>query len=490
MGKKSLIRSTSKKKRKIGLGNPKPKSGKKAVVAADTQKKITAKPENHAKQPETDLSQKAKAVKPEDKLTATETGVIVKSSAAKTDTGAPAKTERQPETVETDNYEPPANQKPANQKEESQPIETGVSEPDANSNGTEKMMDNIRKNTAAPETSKANAENVSESPLMTNTETIDEKNEPPQSVPDEPESSKVVINYGSEVKMETSTAAKKGIIISVAALLLIYALIISASVINTHSYYVKTTPEGVKVWQGRFTPLDFTFLGNTLLGPKLLIAIPGVQPPSPVKDVYTRAEIFNFIFDHYLKTADALIDQPGIPDVKKLDTFLKLAKQYADSDQNRQAAISRLNGLKQLFLLYKADIAMFKGTAPDLQIAAKYLEEAIKLATNKNQKERIQRQLEAVQSLTAELEQPQPSASVTENEKTQADEAKPTDQSPEKAEKNQAPAKSDIAEEKKVPADSAALKEEKQVAQEAKSDKQEAAAKTDVKEEKPAAASD
>jgi len=485
MGKKSLIRSTSKKKRKIGLGNPKPKSGKRAVVAADAEKKITAKPEKHAKQPETDLSQKAKAVKLEDKLTATETGVTVKSSAVKSDTGAPAKTERQPETVETDNYEPPANQ-----KGESQPIETSVSEPDASTNGTEKMMDNIRKNTAVPKTSKANAENVSESILMTNTETIDEKNEPPQSAPDEPESSKVVINYGSEVKMETSTATKKGIIISVAALLLIYALIISASVINTHNYYVKTTPEGVKVWKGSFTPLDNTFLGNTLLGPKLLIEIPGVQPPSPIKDVYTRAEIYNFIFDHYLKTADAIINQPGIPDVKKLDTFLELAKQYADSDQNRQAATSRQKGLKQLFLLYKADIAMFKGTAPDLQIAAEYLEEAIKLATHKNQKERIQGQLKAVQRLTAELEQPQPSVSVTEKEKTQADEAKPTDQSPEKAEKIQAPVKSDTAEEKKASADSAASKEEKQVAQEAKSDKQKATAKTDVQEEKPAAASD
>jgi len=457
------------------LGNPKPKSGKKAVVAADSEKKITAKPANDAKQPETDLSQKAKAVKPEDKLKATKKGVTVESSAAKTDTGTPAKTGCQPETVETDNYEPPANQ-----KGESQPIETGVSEPDANANGTEERMDNIRKNTEAPETSKASAENVSESTYLTNTETINENNEPPQSVPDEPESSKVVINYGSEVKMETSTAAKKGMIISVAALLLIYALIIGASVKNTHNYYVKTTPAAVEVWQGCFSPL----------GTKLLIAIPDVQPPLPVKDAYTRAEIFNFIFDHYLKTADAVIDQPGIPDVKKLDTFLKLAKQYADSDQNRQAANSRLDGLKQLFLLYKADIAMFKGTAPDLQIAAEYLEQAIKLATHKNQKERIQGQLEAVKRLTAELEQPQPSPSVTEKEKTQADEAKPTDQSPEKAEKNQAPVKSDTAEEKKTSADSAASKEEKQVAQETKSDKQEAAAKTDVKKEKPAAASD
>ncbi len=434
MGKQTLIRSTSIKKKKTGLGETKPKSAQKVAAATVAEKNITAKTANH---------------------------------------------KNQPETMQTDKYEPLPNQKEARL-----PIETGVIEPDANKNVAEKMMDNIKKNKAAIETSQTNAENASEPTFIINQETIDKKNEPHQPDLDR---SNVVINYGSEVEMETSTATKKGIIISVAALLIIYALIISASVINERNYYVEATSTAVEVWQGRFAPLG--------VGKEPLITIQGVQPPSFVKKVYTRAEIFNFIFNHYLKSADAVIDQPGIPNVKKLDTYLKLAKQYADSEQNRQAAISRLNGLNQLFLLYKADIAMFKGTAPDLQIAADYLEKAIKLATNKNQKERIQRQRETVQRLTNELEKPR--ANVTENEKTPTDEIKPADQSPEKAkkvdvekiEKNQAPVKSDTVEEKKDAKDSAALKEKKQAAQESENDKQ-AAAKTDIKEQKPVTVSE
>jgi len=479
MGKKSLFRSTSKKKKKIGLGTPGhksvAKSEKKAVTAAKVEKKITAKAANHENQPETDLSKMAIAIKPEDKLTAAETGATVESSAEKTDTGAPVKTGCQPETAETHNDEPLANPKGENQT-----IETGVIEPDAI--GPEKMMDTIKKNTAANETSKINAKNESEPAYLTNTETIDKKNNLPQPVPDRPEpskheSSKVVINYGSEVEMETSTAAKKGIIISVAAILFIYALIISASVINTHNYYVKTTFTAVEVWQGCFAPL----------GEELLITIPDVQPPSPVKDVYTRAEIFKFIFDHFLKAADAVIDLPGMPDVKKMDTLLTLALQYADTDQQRKAADRRLNGLKQLFLLYKADIAIFKGTSPDLQIAAEYLNKALPLAADNNQEARIQRQLETVRSLTAELEQSL--NNVIKNEKTPADQAKPTDPSPEKNEPektektDQVPVESDTTEEKKEPADSATLKDEKQVHSEPNSDKQTGDTKTDAKAE-------
>ena len=476
MGKKTLFRSTSKKKRKTGLGNPKPKlaakSGKRAVAAADAEKMIAVKAVNHANQPETDLSEKATAVKSEKKLTAAKTDINVKSSAEKTGNSTPAKIKRQPETVETDNHEPLTNQ-----KGDSKPIETGVIKPDANENDAEKMMDNIKKNTTGAETSKSNAKDESEATHLTNTETIDGKNDPPQPALDRPESSKVVINYGSEVEMETSTAAKKGIIISVAAILFIYALIISASVINTHNYYVKSTPAAVEVWQGCFSPL----------GTKLLIAIPGVQAPSPVKKVYARAEIFNFIFDHFLKAADIVIEQSGIPDVKKMDTLLNLALQYADSDQNRKAAISRLNGLNQLFLLYKADIALFKGTAIDLKTAAEYLEKAMLLATNKNQEERIQRQLETVRLVAAELEE-SPTGD-TENEKTLAEEAKPTEQSPEKAEsekgeKDQAPVKSGTAEEKTDITDSAASKDEKQVDSKSDSDKLTADTKTGAKAEK------
>jgi len=472
MGKKSLFRTTSIKKKKTGLGASKPASAKKRVAASEVEKKISTKTANHANQPETDLLKKTVAVKSEDKMAATETGVTVEAPAEKTDAGVPVKTGGQPETMETHNDGPPVNH-----KEESQLIETGGVEPDAN--GAEKVTDSIKKNTAANETSKINAENESEATQLTNTETIGKKNNPPQPVSDKYESSKVVINYGSEVEMETSTAAKKGIIISVAAFLFFYALIISASVINTHNYYVKATSAAVEVWQGCFAPL----------GEELLITIPGVQPPSPVKDVYTHTEIFKFIFNHFLKAADAVIDQPGVPDVKKMDALLNMALQYADTDPDRKAAESRLNGLKQLFLLYKADIAMSKGTASDLQSASEYLKKAMPLAADKIHQERIQRQLEAVQALVNELEQSPDSAA--ESYKTPADEVKPAHPSPEKAEPelkkpekekvDQAPVKSDTAEGKKESTDTSALKDEKQVNSEGNSNKQTTDKKTEAK---------
>jgi len=72
MGKKSLFRSTSKKKKKTGSGVSKPKS------TAIHEKKITATVVNDANRTETGLPEKVTDVKSEDQLTASEAIANVK----------------------------------------------------------------------------------------------------------------------------------------------------------------------------------------------------------------------------------------------------------------------------------------------------------------------------------------------------------------------------------------------------------------------------
>lgn len=447
MGKKTLFKSTSKKKKKSDSGGSKPAS--KAVASTDAEKKVAAKTAKSQNQTKAVLTKKESAKKSKDKLEATPASKQAQSAPCPKQAGRV--TENEPQLAS---------------QNESRPIESDEKQIVANQGNPKKVQDDVKADGAGGQ-----VRNVSDNDLNAASLKNTNGHAPARPIPESPAQTKVVIKYGSEVEMETSTETKKGIIISVAALLLIYALIISASVINTRNYYVKTTPAGVEVWQGCFAPL----------GQKALITIPDVQPPSPVKAVYTRAEIFSFIFEYFLKAADAVIEQPGAPDIQKMDALLHKALQYADSEQNRKAVISRLNGLQQLFLLYKADILMFKGTADDLQTAAEYLERALQLSFNEEQKNRIQAQIETVKRLAADLE----ASAAGEGDAKEASTTQKT------SSQEKTPEKVESTEEKATASPSPDPDEAKQDAnKEVEPQKEDSVAKPDIQEEKPSEASE
>ena len=67
----------------------------------------------------------------------------------------------------------------------------------------------------------------------------------------------------------------------VAAFAVLMALVIGTSMINKNKYYIHATDCALEIWQGRFAPM----------GEACLISLPGVQPPETIKDIYSKQKL-------------------------------------------------------------------------------------------------------------------------------------------------------------------------------------------------------
>lgn len=155
---------------------------------------------------------------------------------------------------------------------------------------------------------------------------------------------------------------------SAAAFAVVIAIILFASFSNASKYYLKAGDSGVEVWQGSFSPTDT----------ELLMALPGIQAPESVKSVYSRDEVYPFVFGYYIKKADALWNAPGMPDIKKMKAYLNKAISYGTRGNIRDA-YSRLKKIDVIVLMSKADIFASKGSMTGFQEALSCLNKADKL---------------------------------------------------------------------------------------------------------------
>jgi len=177
---------------------------------------------------------------------------------------------------------------------------------------------------------------------------------------------------------------KKYIFIIVLAGLLCITIVTSHS--NRNNYYVKFKAGAVEISKGRFSPL----------GKELFIIMPGAQPPSPVKKVYSREEIFPYITKYYIDKADAVLDVPGLPDFDGIRTYLNKSLSYAITPDLQKEAGIRLDRIDRMVLIYKADIATSKDTIPELKAALEYLNRASSLGPDAIESELIRHKTESV----------------------------------------------------------------------------------------------
>ncbi len=207
---------------------------------------------------------------------------------------------------------------------------------------------------------------------------------------------------GPDVKQEQPAAvlrtdpAVKTIIYLVAGFIVLLAMVIAASVSNRSNYYLKTADGAVEVWQGTFAPL----------GRERIIVLPGSQPPATASDVYTKNEIFSFVFSYYLEKADTLLDVTGMPDFEGIKLYLNMARSYAATEKQHAAADSRINAIDLMTYLYKADVAASKGTRKDYQDALDYLNKAATLKLDNSQAELVKKKIQSVKDLMAGLKAP------------------------------------------------------------------------------------
>ncbi|MEJ2656099.1 MAG: hypothetical protein P8012_02755 [Desulfobacterales bacterium] len=185
----------------------------------------------------------------------------------------------------------------------------------------------------------------------------------------------------------------KAIKYMVAVVAILIALVVGSSMINQGKYYIHSTDGALEIFQGRFAPM----------GEKLLISLPGVQPPAKTKDVYSKTDVFPLIFNFYVDKADNLLKVPGLPDFQGIKTYINKAMPYALTPDSKDIVYSRLNNIDMIILLYKADVAASKATLADLKEAKAFLAEASRLDIDNMQLNLIHQKMDAVDKKVASL---------------------------------------------------------------------------------------
>ncbi len=198
----------------------------------------------------------------------------------------------------------------------------------------------------------------------------------------------------AEVK-KPSDPVDNAIKLFAAGMAFLILLVVGASASNSFKYHLSENQGALEIWKGKFAPM----------GKKLVIALPGVPAPEDLKTTYSANDVYPLVFHYYIDKADALLDVPGIPDFEGIKSTLKTALEYGATNALRTIAYERLDTIDRLILFYKADVAASRGTIDDLTSAVGFLKEAGKLTTDKAQKEVIAQQIAAHTAAIGALEE-------------------------------------------------------------------------------------
>jgi len=190
--------------------------------------------------------------------------------------------------------------------------------------------------------------------------------------------------------------------IGAGCLALLVLILLGTSLCNSQKFYIKPAKNGIEIWQGRFAPM----------GEKQLISLAGVKSPEKLKKIYSDLDVYPIICRYFLNKADAVLDAPGIPDFEGMKHYINLAEPYAMTRELRDAADLRLNSMAKTLLIYKADIAVSRGSIADLEAAVGFLYKAKAMNSDKAQAESLDKKISAA---TGKLEQlkAQPQAAAT-----------------------------------------------------------------------------
>jgi hypothetical protein len=207
---------------------------------------------------------------------------------------------------------------------------------------------------------------------------------------------KVSVSYEvpADKPKKAADPVEKGIKILAAGIALLILLIVGASYSNSGNYYLKSKDGALEIWKGRFAPL----------GEELMFSLPGVQMPEDVKPVYGKKEVYPLVFKYYIDKADALLQVEGLPDFEGIKAYVKKALAFSVSDKMRQLGVARLNNIDRLILIFKADVAASRATLDDLQAAMGYLKEADAISRDAADEALIKEKMKTVSEAMTALE--------------------------------------------------------------------------------------
>ena len=177
------------------------------------------------------------------------------------------------------------------------------------------------------------------------------------------------------------------------AVILLILILLAVSANNSAKYYLKPKDDAVEIWKGDFSPKDKHFF----------MVLHGVNITKPVKPVYSKNEVYPLIFNYYLNKSDALLEVNGLPDFDGIRRYLHQAEAYAVTGEMKTDVTERLNTIKRMTLLYKADVAISRNTEDSLESAISILKDADKLSGTATQSEEIAQKITAARQALAAL---------------------------------------------------------------------------------------
>ena len=183
--------------------------------------------------------------------------------------------------------------------------------------------------------------------------------------------------------------------IGIGVFALLILLIIGSSYLNQQHYYIKPIDGAIEIWQGKFAPK----------GSSLLISLPGQKHKAPVKQVYSQKDVFPLIYDYYRDKAATLMEVKGMPDFETEKDYLKKALCYSSTSQEKAAVTTRINSIDLMVLMSKAEAAISRNTVDSLETALQHLGQAAKLDLENFQEEQVKRKTELTQKLLKERKQ-------------------------------------------------------------------------------------
>ncbi len=401
MGKKSLIKSTAKKKTSAKEGEekttkkPAPKTTKKA--AAKSAPKPAAKP---PKKTTTKSAKKAAPKKAAPKKTPAKKTASAKPKAAPKKTKTPKKVSAKElifkKFVSFHTLpDPVAAPTPATSHASAPPL-IGSADPKE----VERIrgllfnkfnMDDIKKAAKAP-APKAVESVHEESPGAAENGSADVTTPAALSPSDNTEEEAYI-----SVEPNTQAAGKEPVArpvkISLAVAAIIIFLLLAISYNNGSKYYLHPKDKSIEIWKGRFSPKDTQFF----------MVLHGTEMIGPVKAVYTKEEVFPLIYNYYIGKADSLLEVPGLPSFEEIKSYLDKAKEFIVSNEMKTGVTLRLNNIERMILLYKADVSLSKNTQESIASAITLLKQATKLTPSTTQAEIISKKIEAAKEHAAKL---------------------------------------------------------------------------------------
>ncbi len=210
-------------------------------------------------------------------------------------------------------------------------------------------------------------------------------------------------------------ATMKKVIIGLAsAFIILVVLIFSASSSNNSKYYIKEKAGVLEIWQGRYAPL----------GEEWMMSLPGVPLPEQINAVYSETEVFPLIFNYYIDKADAISAMSDTPDYVAIKSYLNEALLFATTGDLRKKAYSRLNDIKFNDLMYKAGVSESRGAISDLDEAMRYLGQASLLKVGAGKSDVVKQKIESIKEQKAEMIEAQVAEEATGTASVKSDEVK------------------------------------------------------------------